>query len=300
MTLRQKFAGLALASSLLAAPIAAFADQGKEATRAFAIDFVETVMNRHEVDALGEFVAPDVAQHAFDIDNGADALGDHYEQLFTSTPDFFLDVKRSLVDGEMVVLHSQQTVNKDDRGRDMAPTSFARFDIFRVRDGKIVEMWRTVQPVVPAEAHKNKETTMFNGLSRVSSDKSTTEANRATVVRFFEEATSKHNLEILDELLSENYIQHNVTEVNGGANLKKSWAIILENLNYNLSAEFPFILAEGDLVFTHGDFSFGGTRLNIADLFRLQDGIMVEHWDAIDGNVPEETASGNSVFGSVK
>ena len=43
------------------------------------------------------------------------------------------------------------------------------------------------------------------------------------------------------------------------------------------------IVAEGDLVIVHGRFSGFGAPVNwiAADILRIQDGILVEHWDVI-------------------
>jgi len=60
------------------------------------------------------------------------------------------------------------------------------------------------------------------------------------------------------------------------------------------------ILAGGDFVIVHGRFSGFGLPVNwvAADIVRLQDGILVEHWDVIQDEATEEQSmSGNPMFG---
>jgi predicted SnoaL-like aldol condensation-catalyzing enzyme len=42
-----------------------------------------------------------------------------------------------------------------------------------------------------------------------------------------------------------------------------------------------FAIEDGDLVVIHMDISFMGKRKAIVDIFRVRDGLVVEHWDAI-------------------
>jgi predicted SnoaL-like aldol condensation-catalyzing enzyme len=50
------------------------------------------------------------------------------------------------------------------------------------------------------------------------------------------------------------------------------------------------IVTEGVLVIVHGGFSGFGAPVNwiAADIVRIQDGILVEHWDVIQDEVTEE------------
>jgi predicted SnoaL-like aldol condensation-catalyzing enzyme len=60
------------------------------------------------------------------------------------------------------------------------------------------------------------------------------------------------------------------------------------------------IVAEGDFVIVHGRFSDFGEPVNwiSADIVRIKDGILVEHWDVIQDEVTrEESKSGEPMFG---
>jgi predicted SnoaL-like aldol condensation-catalyzing enzyme len=68
----------------------------------------------------------------------------------------------------------------------------------------------------------------------------------------------------------------------------------------SLTYEPGVILAEGDYVIVQGRFSNIGLPVNwiAADIVRLKDGILVEHWDVIQDEVTEQQSkSGNPMFG---
>lgn len=59
-------------------------------------------------------------------------------------------------------------------------------------------------------------------------------------------------------------------------------------------------MAEGDLVIAHGRFSGSGATMNwiAADIVRIKDGVLVEHWDVIlDETTEEQSKSGQPMFG---
>ena len=59
------------------------------------------------------------------------------------------------------------------------------------------------------------------------------------------------------------------------------------------------ILAEGDFVIAHGRFSGNGSPANLiaADIIRMKDGVLVEHWDVLQDEVTRaQSRSGNPMF----
>jgi predicted SnoaL-like aldol condensation-catalyzing enzyme len=96
----------------------------------------------------------------------------------------------------------------------------------------------------------------------------------------------------LEKYWAPDYKQHNPTMPDGTAAL----APALDMLPPDFTYEIGNIAAEGDLVFLHGRYTNMGPTPTIAvDIFRVQDGKIVEHWDVLQ---PEEqkTASGRPMF----
>ena len=76
------------------------------------------------------------------------AFAHHFTGAF---PNFRLNVKRVVAEGDLVIMHSHLVREPGDRG-------VAVVDIFRLEDGKIVEHWDVLQEVPEKAANNN---TMF-------------------------------------------------------------------------------------------------------------------------------------------
>src|SRR5260370_35422463 len=75
---------------------------------------------------------------------------------------------------------------------------------------------------------------------------------------------------------------------------------LIGNLRPTLTYEPGVIVADGDYVIIHGRFSGMGLPANwiVADVVRLKDGILVEHWDVIqDESTKEQSRSVNPMLG---
>ena len=95
---------------------------------------------------------------------------------------------------------------------------------------------------------------------------------------------------------SPHYIQHSAHIEPGREGLFK----LIKSLPPTLKYEPGLILAGGDFVIVHGRFSGFGAPVNwiAVDIVRLQDGMLIEHWDVIEDEVTQEQSkSGLPMFG---
>src|SRR6202034_1202541 len=95
---------------------------------------------------------------------------------------------------------------------------------------------------------------------------------------------------------SPNYIQHSAHIEPGREGLLH----LIKGLTQFFRNEAPTIVADGDFVIVHGRFSGFGAPVNwiAADIVRIQNGILVEHWDVIQDEATEEQSkSGAPMFG---
>ncbi len=100
------------------------------------------------------------------------------------------------------------------------------------------------------------------------------------------------NPEKVKELFSPNYIQHNPAFPNGPEPLIGLATNPLPNFSY----EIGNVIAEGNLVAVHFRVTgFGPKPMMGVDILRIEDGLIVEHWDVLQEEVTE-TASGNPMF----
>ncbi len=123
----------------------------EEANRKLVVDFYNRFFNEHDVASASPTIAEDYIQHNPDVPNGRAPLVEYFTGFFKDNPNSKARIVRTTTDGDLVWLHVHSTNNADDRGQ-------AVVDIFRVKDGKIVEHWDVIQAVPEKAANDN---TMF-------------------------------------------------------------------------------------------------------------------------------------------
>ena len=144
--MRNKTLFLALAAALTYACTAAPLASPTEANRAIVEDFARIFYTERDVRrAFERHVAPDNIQHNPGIADGREAAIKALTPMF-SRPEARFEVKRILVDGDLAAIHLFG------RG-DPATPGAAVADIYRLKDGKIVEHWDILQPIPTRSAN---------------------------------------------------------------------------------------------------------------------------------------------------
>ena len=126
---------------------------------------------------------------------------------------------------------------------------------------------------------------------------SNAEKNKAIVLKAFDTLFNKRDYMAAERFWSPNYMQHSAHIEPGRDGLFNLIKAAPPSLKY----EPGVILAENDYVIVHGRFSNIGLPVNwiAADVVRLKDGILVEHWDVIqDEATKEQSKSKAPMFGS--
>src|SRR6266511_3407393 len=126
----------------------------------------------------------------------------------------------------------------------------------------------------------------------------TTESkNKALVLEAFDTLFNKRYYAAAERYWSPNYIQHSAHIEPGRDGLFN----LIKSIPPTLKYESGMIVADGDLVIVHGRFSGFGQPVNwiAADILRIEDGLLVEHWDVIqDEATREQSKSGLPMFGN--
>ena len=117
-------------------------EQNRKIVQAFARVFYEEKDVRR---AFETYVEPDYIQHNPGIADGRDAAIAALEPMFSS-PGAKFEIKRILVDGDMAVIHLFGRGETATKGAAVA-------DIYRLKNGKIVEHWDILQPMPDTSAN---------------------------------------------------------------------------------------------------------------------------------------------------
>jgi len=120
--------------------------------------------------------------------------------------------------------------------------------------------------------------------------------NKQTVVAFYTRTFNDKDPEgAAKAYLGAHYKQHNPSAADDVAGFLE-FCRASQARAPQLHAEVLRVIAEGDLVFTHSRMTIpGAPTRSVMDVWRLEDGKIVEHWDAIQV-VPEKSANENTMF----
>ena len=120
--------------------------------------------------------------------------------------------------------------------------------------------------------------------------------NKALVLEALDTLFNKRDYAAAEKFWAPHYIQHSAHIAPGREGLFD----LIKSLPPTLKYEPGTIVAKGNVVIVHGRFSNFGLPVNwiAADILRIEDGILVEHWDVIqDEAAKQESKSGLPMFG---
>lgn len=218
-------------------------------------------------------------QHNLDV---ADGLAGFGAVMQNAPPQgFSATVHRAFADGDYVVLHTEYDFFGPKAG----------FDVFRFEDGLIVEHWDNLSAVTPPNPSGR---TQFDGETKIT-DLDKTEANKKVVEGFIKDVLLGGQMDKLTRYINpEKYIQHNSAVADGLDGFGQAMQYFAQNGLVMEYTKLHKVLGEGNFVLSMSEGKFGtGDHVAYYDLFRLENGLIVEHWDVIQ-TIPEKSEWKNS------
>ncbi len=226
----------------------------------------ELFINR-DVTALDRYWSSQYIQHSFLAAPGLEGLHAFASNLPTG---FEFEMVRVFSEGDLVVTHGIY--------RGLGDDALVAFDLFRVADGRIVEHWDALTPVVTETASGHSQT---DGPTTVRSPE-VTAASKELVEQFVQDILIDGDMSRLAGYYDgDAYVQHNPTIPDLVSGLGGALAALAEA---GITMEYKRrhrTLAEGEFVFTQSEGTFGGAPYVFYDLFRVANGFIAEHWDVM-------------------
>ena len=227
------------------------------------------ILRRKDATAVDRYFGESFRQHDPNLADGLAGMKSLVAEM-VSSPGADITIYRTLVDGEFALLHSRYEGVKR-----FGPA--IAFDLFRFEGGKIVEHWGGQEPQEPPNPSGRRQ---VDGPTEVV-DRAKTEANRALVRSYRETVMGSLRFDRIEEFIDDaHYAQHSSKIGDGVARLRDRIAGVAK-AGGQLSISSRRFVAEGNfvLVLSEGDLSSGPTALY--DLFRVENGKIVEHWDVL-------------------
>ncbi|MFC1233443.1 hypothetical protein [Vibrio sp. F74] len=232
------------------------------------------------------YINPDqYIQHNLGISDGLAGFGAVMQMLPTGSAK--ADVKRAFQDGEYVVLHTEYNFFGPKAG----------FDVFRFEEGQIVEHWDNLQEIAP----KNRSgRTQFDGTTEVK-DLEKTKENKALVADLVDSVFIKGEFSKIGQFIGpkgDDYLQHNVAVADGLSGLGEAMKALTIAGSPMIYTKNHKILGQGNFVIAISEGEFMKKHVAFYDLFRVENDMIVEHWDTIEEiPVKAERKNTNGKFG---
>jgi len=212
-------------------------------------------------------------QHNLAVGDGLAGFGEVLSHLPKGSAK--VEVIRAFEDGNYVFTHTKYNFFGPKAG----------FDIFRFENGLIVEHWDNLQEIA-------KETisgrTQFDGTSEIV-DIEKTGVNKKLVENFVADILmGKNPNKITDYISTEKYLQHNPGVGDGLDGLGKALEDLAKAGMPMKFTENYMVLGQGNFVLSVSEGEFLKKHVAFYDLFRIENGKIVEHWDTIE-EIPEKT-----------
>jgi predicted SnoaL-like aldol condensation-catalyzing enzyme len=122
------------------------------------------------------------------------------------------------------------------------------------------------------------------------------EANKKTVLEFYEAGINQKDFAKASQYFGPRYTQHNPNAADGPEGFKRFVDFLKEKFPKSHS-DIKQVFADGDYVIlhVHAVREPGARGSAIVDIFKLENGKIVEHWDVIQP-IPEQSANTNGMF----
>lgn len=224
------------------------------------------------------YINPDqYTQHNLAVADGLAGFGEVLSQLPEGSAK--VEVVRVFEDGDYVFTHTKYDFFGPKAG----------FDIFRFENGLIVEHWDNLQEIVTETVSGR---TQFDGTTAII-DLDKTEDNKELVKDFVKDILMGANpSKITDYISTETYLQHNPNVGDGLDGLGKALAELAEAGMPMKFTKNHIILGEGNFILSVSEGEFLKEHVAFYDLFRIENGLIVEHWDTIE-EIPVKTEHKN-------
>lgn len=242
--------------------------------------YLEGIRDGNARQAVEKYTGERYTQHSTGVADGVEGFVAFFEPFVENNPVRDIQIIRGIEDGQFVFVHVFQDLNNGEA--QWVTTDFFDTD----KDGRIIEHWDVIGSYCAATPSGH---TSVDGPTEIT-DLDKTDDNKATVRTMIEQVLmTGGDPSRMGEWIADDYTQHNA-EVADGLEAFKALAIVPDPpLVYN---EIVLLVGQGNFVATLCKATWAGEPLAQVDLFRLEDGKIVEHWDNSEPAVDDGINSG--------
>ena len=238
--------------------------------------YLEGIRDGNAREAVTKYTGARYTQHSTGVKDGVEGFVEFFEPFIARNPVRDIQILRALEDGQYVFLQVYQSLNDGE-------SQWVTSDFFDTdEDGKIIEHWDVISKYAPQTPSGH---TSVDGPTEIT-DLDKTEANKQIVRDLVRDVRVGEKPENINNYVSsEQYIQHNADMPDG---LEHFRALALAKDRPLVYGELVLLVGQGNFVATLCRALRQGQPFAQVDLYRIQDGRVVEHWDNAEPVPPKE------------
>lgn len=244
--------------------------------------YLEGIAGGEAREAVTKYTGHRYTQHSTGVGDGVEGFLNFFEPFVARNPKRDIEIVRSFQDGRWVFCNAYQSLN-DGAAR------WVTMDMFYTdADGLILEHWDTIAAYVAQTASGED---MVAGAKHVDAG-ADGEASKALVLEYTKQVLQEGHTDRLSEFVAEDLIQHG-PDVGAGRDGLAAW------LGSEAAGRYEFLfhlMGAGNFALTYSKRHARGQDIAVFDLYRVEDGLIVEHWTNAEEISPREMWGNSGKF----
>ena len=251
---------------------------GKRLENAKAL-YMEGIRDGNYVEAINRYTGDRYIQHSTPVEDGREGFIEFFADFIERNPVRDIEIVRGFEDGQYVFIHAVQNLNNGE-------SRWVTADIFDTDDqGRMIEHWDIIAEWVDDTVSGHTQV----GGPTEPTDLDKTEANKALVTQFVTDVLMNGESDkVTDYVSTEIYVQHN-PQVGDGLDGLGAFLESLAEQGHSMGYEkIHRVVGSGNFVAVLSKMNLAGADVAVIDLFRVDNGRIVEHWDVMEEILPED------------
>ncbi|WP_299157799.1 hypothetical protein [uncultured Tenacibaculum sp.] len=249
--------------------------------------YLEGIRDGNIQEALDKYTGDSYTQHSAGVGNNKEGFLKFFIPFIKRNPVRDIQIIRAFEDGQYVFVHVYQSLNNGE-------AKWVTADFFDTDAAdRMIEHWDAIQAY---EEDTVSGRTMVDGPTEIE-DLDKTEANKEHIRKFVDEILIGRNIENITKYVStEQYDQHNPKIGDGIEGLLEH---IQKNIANNIKSGYKklhLLVGQGNFVSILSHVIVNDVDFAFIDIFRLKDGLIVEHWDVQEKILPKNQWENSGKF----
>ena len=225
--------------------------------------YLEGIRDGNYVDAVNKYVGQRYTQHSTPVRDGKEGFIEFFEDFTTRNPIRDIEIVRGFEDGAFVFIQAHQKLNNGE-------FTYVTADIFDTDDdAKLIEHWDMIAEVEPTSVSGR---TPIDGPTEVT-DLDKTEVNKHLVSEFAAKVLVGEDLALASTYVHADLAQHDA-RIADGLDAFVSYA----TANGLVYKQIHKVIGSGNFVAVLAEAEIAGTATALIDLYRVENGLIAEHW----------------------